>query len=75
MTDLTQIPPPSRRSRHASQAEFRVYFAAIFVLALPAATAKWTRAALTGDKAGMRRGVLARAYKEAATITPLIFSV
>ena len=52
--------------------EYRVYYAIIFLLALPFVSFFWLRDLLLG-KAGSK-GILGRAKDEASTITPLIFS-
>jgi hypothetical protein len=71
---MTTNKPGAGHLPHAPVTEYRVYFAIIFALALPSAFVKWLRAIVTGDTAGIRRGVIDRAWSDAATITPLIFS-
>ena len=72
MTDVTSqahLAAPPRRRRSA---EFHLYFVLIFFLALPAAWIGWGR-----DVARLRtlnlRGPMARAWREADRITPMIF--
>ena len=75
MTDMTSN-PPRVRSRQARQRglEFKVYFAMIFALALPFASARWVRDVIQHRTLDLR-GPLARAWAEADRTTPLIFSV
>ncbi len=58
-------------SERKPRAEFWLYFAIIFVVALPFALGFWAFAALTGREG---RGPIGRAYDKAWEITPLIFS-
>jgi PufQ cytochrome subunit len=58
--------------RHRPSIEYRVYFATIFVLALPFAAVAWALGRLGGSSDGA--GVVRRALSEARTITPMIFS-
>ncbi|WP_116132310.1 cytochrome PufQ [Tropicimonas sp. IMCC34043] len=74
MTDMSTDKPGSGRLPHAPVTEYRIYFAIIFLLAVPPAFVKWLRAIFVGDVAGIRRSVIDRAWNDAATITPLIFS-
>jgi hypothetical protein len=53
--------------------EYRIYFAIIFLVALPWAVI--SRLFGLGGEADAGKGVLARAWRQAGTITPLIFSV
>jgi hypothetical protein len=55
------------------KAEFRAYFALIFLLALPVGCITWTLALAT-DRRLPRLGPFARAYYDAKAITPMIFS-
>lgn len=73
MTDITSNPP--RRAGHRSRrnAEFQVYFALIFLLALPGATLRWLRD-IRRQRTLYLLGPLARAWAEADRTTPLIFS-
>lgn len=69
MTDQTsQVPVHAERK---PRAEFWLYFAIIFVVALPFALGFWLFATLAGHEG---RGPLGRAYDKAWEITPLIFS-
>ncbi len=54
--------------------EYRVYFAIIFVLALPFATISWFRDLVTGAFAKLHHGIVGRALTEASVTTPKIFS-
>lgn len=74
MTDATHCSSGSGRLQRRPVAEFRVYFAIIFVLALPTAFLGWLRALVLRDIPGIRRSVIDRAWNDAATITPLVFS-
>jgi hypothetical protein len=56
------------------RAEFRIYFALIFVLALPFAIAQWVLALVSGTDSGANPGIVHRALREARVITPMIFS-
>lgn len=53
-------------------AEFYVYFAIIFVLAIPFALVIWTTQ-LVRERRLPVHGPLARAWREAGTVTPAIF--
>jgi hypothetical protein len=61
------------RSRGSRQLEFRVYFALIFLLALPSSTVSWVLDIRRRRSLNLR-GPLARAWAEADRITPVIFS-
>lgn len=54
------------------KAEFYVYFALIFVIAIPLAFVAWVWAALRDQRLPVH-GPLARAWLEAGAITPAIF--
>ncbi|MCM2562040.1 cytochrome PufQ [Lutimaribacter sp. EGI FJ00015] len=75
MTDVTSK-LPTRPSRCISRrsAEFRVFFALFFVVAIPFATISWVRA-VARERTLITRGPLARAWAEADRITPIVFSV
>lgn len=72
MSDHTSDAPMVRHARN-SKAEFRVYFAVIFLATLPLALLTWALSAL---KAGRlpEKGPVARAWSQARIITPMIFS-
>ncbi|WP_293573254.1 cytochrome PufQ [Phaeobacter sp.] len=74
MTDqATDFSTKPSRSATALRWEYRVYFALIFLLALPFALAD-VLLAYCGLKAHRRQGnVLQRAWAEANAITPMIF--
>jgi len=74
MTDITPDHHHSVHGRRALGLEYGVYFACIFAVALPGAALGWGRALLAGDRAQLRRGVFARAWRQAQAITPVIFS-
>lgn len=67
----TNTPQTGTRRRSA---EFHTYFALIFILALPFATAGWVAEIIRRRTLNLP-GPLARAWMEADNITPLIFSV
>ncbi len=70
MTDTTSHPP----KRHSKRgAEYHVYFAILFVLAIPFATVFWLVDVIQKQTLFLH-GPLARAWAEADRITPLIFS-
>jgi hypothetical protein len=74
MTDMTsQTPTPRASGGRRRNAEFHLYFALIFVLALPFATVRWGRDVVHYRTLDLR-GPLARAWGEADRTTPLIFS-
>ena len=54
------------------KAEFYIYFALIFLVAIPFATVAWAFALLR-DRHLPVHGPLARAWREAVAITPAIF--
>ena len=72
MADISSNTPISTRSK-PPRAEFTVYFAIIFVAALPLALIAWALAALRGGEM-TNKGPLARAWSQARIITPMIFS-
>jgi hypothetical protein len=72
MTDYTSN-APVERAHKAPRTEFYVYFAIIFVAALPLAALAWALgAARRRSFAG--KGPVARAWSQARIITPMIFS-
>ncbi|MGR3502063.1 cytochrome PufQ [Pseudaestuariivita sp.] len=71
MTDITSQPPSAKPK--ASKAEFRVYFAIIFAAALPFALIAWITHPLH-RKGEPNKGPIARAWSQARTVTPMIFS-
>ena len=54
------------------KAEFYVYFALIFVVAIPLAVVAWVWSAMRDQRLPVH-GPLARAWREAGAITPAIF--
>lgn len=69
MADATHI--TSRRS--GTTTEYRVYFAVIFLAALPFAFAGWLRDAVQLKREALKHGILYRAVCQAQLITPRIF--
>jgi hypothetical protein len=59
-------------SHRTPRAEFYVYFALIFLIAVPVATLAWAFA-LIRDRHLPVHGPMARAWREAGAITPAIF--
>jgi len=72
MSDHTSDAPILRHARN-SKAEFRVYFAVIFLATLPLALLTWALSALRGGRLP-EKGPVARAWSQARIITPMIFS-
>ena len=73
MTDITSNPPVRSQNGRRRSVEFKVYFATIFVVALPFATARYLRDIVEYRTLNLR-GPLARAWAEADRTTPFIFS-
>jgi hypothetical protein len=71
MTDNT-VNAPRARLHRGSRTEFTVYFALIFLAALPFAALGWAFAALRHRRLPAK-GPVARAWCEARQITPMIF--
>lgn len=61
-----------QHAHRTPRTEFCVYFAMIFVVAIPLATIAWAWAALRDQRLPVH-GPLARAWREAGAITPAIF--
>ena len=72
MTDITNAPIPHRSGRKRGL-EFQIYFALIFLLAIPVGTERWI-ANVVRQRSLDVKGPLAWAWAEADRITPLIFS-
>ncbi len=71
MTDFTSDTPVTRHK--PPKTEFMIYFAIIFLAALPLAALAWALSAVRGGQ--MRnKGPVARAWSQARIITPMIFS-
>jgi hypothetical protein len=64
--------PASGPTHRAPRAEFVVYFAVIFLVAIPFAALAWLVQAATEQRLPSH-GPLARAWREAGAITPAIF--
>jgi len=73
MTDMTSTPPLRSRAGRRPAADHHVYFAIIFVFAIPSATLRWVRDVIRSRTLNLR-GPLARAWLEANRVTPMIFS-
>jgi hypothetical protein len=75
MTDHTaNVPVTAERTPvRVPRAEFRLYFALIFLLALPVALLTWTWT-LVRTRRLPRLGPFARAFYDARAITPMIFA-
>jgi len=73
MTDITSSTPTRHRCGRRRGAEFHLYFALIFMAAIPFAAVAWVRDVIRNRSLNMH-GPLARAWAEADRITPLIFS-
>jgi hypothetical protein len=74
MTDIASHPPARRRTGRSRTLEFALYFALIFLLALPSSFVGWLRD-VNRHRTLNLLGPLARAWAEADRTTPLIFSV
>ncbi len=72
MSDHATDAPLARPSRN-SKAEFRVYFALIFLATLPLAVLTWALSMLRQGRLPAK-GPVARAWSQARIITPRIFS-
>ncbi|MEM6888224.1 MAG: cytochrome PufQ [Pseudomonadota bacterium] len=75
-TELTRddvIAAPREETRPNIRAEFMVYFAIIFVAALPLAMLTWAMQAIR-TRSWTDKGPWARAWTQARIITPMIFS-
>lgn len=66
-------PNNSARRRRPSKLEYGLYFAVIFTLSLPVALARWVFGR-SRSESGARKGVVSRAWNDARSVTPLIFS-
>ena len=72
MADPGLSAPRAFPTRQRSRVEYRLYFAVIFLLALPFALVQWLFAFLRPAEGNAN--VLHRALSEARAITPMIFS-
>lgn len=72
MTDQTSDVQVARAHR-PPKAEFTVYFAIIFLAALPLAAIAWLLALLRQGNLNTK-GPISRAWSQARIITPMIFS-
>lgn len=73
MTDITSNPPRTSKGTSRRTSEFAVYFAIIFMLAIPFTTVSWLRDVFR-RRTLFLHGPLARAWAEADRVTPTIFS-
>lgn len=78
MADLTSDPGHAASDdvaarRRSARSEFIVYFAIIFLAALPLAMLTWALQAARQRSLGVK-GPVARAWSQARIITPMIFS-
>ena len=74
MTDhASEVPVARPQCPRPSRAEFRVYFAVIFLATLPLASLTWAMALIRGGQ-WPEKGPVARAWSQARIITPMIFS-
>lgn len=73
MTDMTNTPMPRTANRQKRGLEYKIYFALIFILAIPVGTERWI-ANVVRKRSLNTRGPLARAWADADRVTPLIFS-
>jgi len=71
MTDYS-VNAPRARAQRGSRLEYKVYFALIFLFALPFAALGWAFD-LVRRTGVPDRGPVARAWGEARAITPMIF--
>lgn len=71
MSDHT-VGDHGHHGQRAPRAEFYVYFALIFIVAIPFALAAWIVQTLIERRLPVH-GPLARAWREAGSITPNIF--
>jgi hypothetical protein len=71
MTDYTSNTPVTRHK--SPRTEFMIYFAIIFLAALPLAVLTWALGALRSGRIP-EKGPVARAWTQARIITPMIFS-
>lgn len=72
MSDHTAGDHGASHANRTPHAEFYVYFAIIFVLAIPFAMVIWV-VELARTRRLPVHGPLARAWREAGTVTPAIF--
>ena len=62
------------RSRRAPKGEYMAYFGIIFLAALPIALVRCLASLVWADPTKPRRDFVSCAWREAQTITPMIFS-
>ncbi len=73
MTVFTTNAPDVGRRRHPSdRAEYRLYFTLLFLVTLPIALLTWPLS-LVGLARTQEHGPLDAAWRQARTITPMIF--
>ena len=73
MTDHTSTGFENMRAHRAPGFEYRIYFAIIFVIALPLSFVSWALGLSRPDDAAGSKGFIGRAWHQASVITPQIF--
>lgn len=71
MTDYS-VDVPRGRTRRPNRAEYAVYFALVFAIALPFALVAWSLSPVLGGRTGAA-GPLTRALSEARAAATMIF--
>ncbi|MEL6977496.1 MAG: cytochrome PufQ [Pseudomonadota bacterium] len=69
---MSRLTPKARR--RASKLEYGCYFAVIFLFSLPVALVRTLAGSSEPRADGAGAGVIGRAWSEARTVTPMIFS-
>ncbi|MCB6176873.1 protein pufQ [Rhodobacter sp. Har01] len=72
MSDQTASETAVQHAQRTPKTEFYIYFALIFVVAIPIAMVNWVFRLIV-DRRLPVHGPLARAWREAGSITPAIF--
>ena len=72
MSDQTAAETVVHHAQRTPKTEFYIYFTLIFVVAIPIAIVNWVFR-LIADRRRPAQGPLARAWREAGSITPAIF--
>ena len=73
MTDVTEG-GITRDHKRTLTWEYRFYFTTIFLLCLPWALVSWALGLAKPDSEDVGKGFISRAWRQAAIITPMIFS-
>lgn len=71
MTDQTTRSADRRRS--TPTLEYRIFFAIVFIIAVPVGTFTWFRDLLRGDFEAVHQSAIGRALTHAKATTPMIF--